>query len=217
MWRAETVKLSLRHHSLHRLSNRKLSALTAVHNYFIRRPDRTTAAERFFGTKPREMFDFLLGADQGAPSRDAICAATPRPSGSCPVPGFVGHPWRSLHSSNSPPTRWHGTKPSTAYAYPQRSYRRSATPCTGTPRIADTLSCAPRLAPTTARTAETIGPAQSSQVLSTRILGCKACVEFSKIPGVGIHSPRTLHVVATPVKWIPQITELIMEAQRDRE
>lgn len=54
-------QLSLRHHGLHRLSNRKLAALTAVHNYFIRRPDGTTAAERFFGIKPREMFDFLLG------------------------------------------------------------------------------------------------------------------------------------------------------------
>jgi len=64
-------QLSLRHHGLHRLSNRKLSALTAVHNYFIKRPDGTTAAERFFGTKPREMFDFLLAAVDlpGRPAR----------------------------------------------------------------------------------------------------------------------------------------------------
>jgi len=55
-------QLSLRHHGLHRLSNRKLSALTVVHNYFIRRRDGTTPAERFFGTKPREMFDFLLSS-----------------------------------------------------------------------------------------------------------------------------------------------------------
>ena len=53
-------QLSLRHHSLHRLSNRKLSALTAVHNYFIKRRDKTTSAERFFGTKPRDLFEFLL-------------------------------------------------------------------------------------------------------------------------------------------------------------
>jgi hypothetical protein len=54
-------QLSLRHHSLHRLSNRKLAALTTVHNYFIKRSDGTTSAERFFGSKPREMFEFLLG------------------------------------------------------------------------------------------------------------------------------------------------------------
>jgi hypothetical protein len=53
-------QLSLRHHGLHRLSSRKLAALTAVHNYFIRRRDGTTAAERFFGNKPRAMFEFLL-------------------------------------------------------------------------------------------------------------------------------------------------------------
>jgi hypothetical protein len=50
----------LRHHGLHRLSNRKLSAFTAVHNYFIKRPDGITAAERFFGNKPGKMFNFLL-------------------------------------------------------------------------------------------------------------------------------------------------------------
>lgn len=41
-------QLSLHHHGKHHLSERKLSALTAMHNYFIRRPDGTTAAERFF-------------------------------------------------------------------------------------------------------------------------------------------------------------------------
>lgn len=53
-------QLSLRHHSFHSLSNRKLAALTSVHNFFIKRKDDTTAAERFFGTKPRAMFEFLL-------------------------------------------------------------------------------------------------------------------------------------------------------------
>ena len=53
-------QLSLRHHGLHRLSNRKLAALTAVHNYYTKRPDGTTAAERFVGIKLREMFGFLL-------------------------------------------------------------------------------------------------------------------------------------------------------------
>ncbi|MCP3999020.1 MAG: hypothetical protein GY722_28750, partial [bacterium] len=32
-------QLALKHHSLHRLSKRKLDALTTVHNFFIRRPD----------------------------------------------------------------------------------------------------------------------------------------------------------------------------------
>jgi len=53
-------QLSLRHHGLHRLSNRKLAALSAVHNYFIKRRDGTTPAERLFGTRPRELFEFLL-------------------------------------------------------------------------------------------------------------------------------------------------------------
>ena len=53
-------QLSLRHHSLHRLSNRKLAALTTVHNYFIKSKDGTTPSERFFGSKPRELFEFLL-------------------------------------------------------------------------------------------------------------------------------------------------------------
>ena len=53
-------QLSLRHHSLHHIAPARLEALTAVHNYFIRRPDGTTAAERFFGTAPAGLFDWLL-------------------------------------------------------------------------------------------------------------------------------------------------------------
>ena len=53
-------QLSLRHHSMHRISNRKLAALTTVHNYFVKRSDGTTAAERFFGAKPRDLFEWLL-------------------------------------------------------------------------------------------------------------------------------------------------------------
>jgi len=52
--------LALFHHSLHRLSNRKLSALTTVHNYFVKRSDGTTAAERFFGSPPKDLFERLL-------------------------------------------------------------------------------------------------------------------------------------------------------------
>jgi len=54
------AQLSLIHHGLHRLSNRKLQALTAIHNYYIKRPDDTTAAERFFEKKPHDMFEWLL-------------------------------------------------------------------------------------------------------------------------------------------------------------
>ena len=53
-------QLALHHHHCHRLSDRKLAALTAVHNYFIRRSDGTTAAERFFGRPPDPMFESLL-------------------------------------------------------------------------------------------------------------------------------------------------------------
>jgi transposase len=52
--------LSLRHHGLHHLSNRKLGALTVIHNYFITRSDNTTAAERFFEQKPRSLFEYLM-------------------------------------------------------------------------------------------------------------------------------------------------------------
>jgi hypothetical protein len=53
-------QLSLRHHSLHRMTNRKLNALTVVHNYFLKRCDGTTAAERFFDCKPKELFNHIL-------------------------------------------------------------------------------------------------------------------------------------------------------------
>jgi len=53
-------QLALRHHSLHRLRDRKLAALTTVHNYFAQRSDGTTAAERFFGAKPGNLFEWIL-------------------------------------------------------------------------------------------------------------------------------------------------------------
>ena len=52
--------LSLRHHGLHRLSTRKLTVLTVLHNFYIQRSDRTTAAERFFEQKPKDLFGYLL-------------------------------------------------------------------------------------------------------------------------------------------------------------
>jgi hypothetical protein len=53
-------QLSLRHHSLHNIAPMRLEALTTVHNYFLRRPDGTTAAQRFFGAPPADLFGFLL-------------------------------------------------------------------------------------------------------------------------------------------------------------
>ncbi len=52
-------QLSLHHHHLHRLRSRKLKALTVIHNFFLRRSDGTTAAERFFGTRPNDLFEHL--------------------------------------------------------------------------------------------------------------------------------------------------------------
>ncbi len=53
--------LSLRNHQLRGLDHpRKRVCLTAVHNFFLTRPDGTTAAERFFGQQPRSMFAAIL-------------------------------------------------------------------------------------------------------------------------------------------------------------
>jgi hypothetical protein len=53
-------QLALHHQGRHRLSDRKLAALTAVHNYHIRRADGTTAAERFFGRAHETLFTQAL-------------------------------------------------------------------------------------------------------------------------------------------------------------
>jgi hypothetical protein len=53
-------RLALFHHGQTRLSAGRLKALTVIHNYLTERADGTTAAERFFGKKPRDVFDWLL-------------------------------------------------------------------------------------------------------------------------------------------------------------
>jgi len=53
-------QLSLRHHALHQLTGRKLQALTVLHNYAVQREDGSTAAGRFYGTMPRDLFGWLL-------------------------------------------------------------------------------------------------------------------------------------------------------------
>ena len=61
--------LSLRNHQLRGLDlPRKRAWLTAVHNFFLTRPDGTTAAERFFGQKPRSMFAAILASVEIPPT-----------------------------------------------------------------------------------------------------------------------------------------------------
>lgn len=61
--------LSLRNHQLRGLDHpRKRACLTAVHNFFLTRPDGTTAAERFFGQKPRSMFAAILASVEIPPA-----------------------------------------------------------------------------------------------------------------------------------------------------
>jgi Family of unknown function (DUF6399) len=55
--------LSLRNHQLRGLDRpRKRACLTAIHNFFLTRADGTTAAERFFGQKPRSMVAAILAS-----------------------------------------------------------------------------------------------------------------------------------------------------------
>jgi hypothetical protein len=65
-------QLSLRHHGLHRLTPRKLGALKVIHNYLVERRDGSTAAERFFGTRPQPLFVWLL-ARLPLPARPYHC------------------------------------------------------------------------------------------------------------------------------------------------
>jgi hypothetical protein len=61
--------LSLRSHQLRGLDlPRKRECFTTIHNFFLTRPDGTTAAERFFGQKPRSMFAAILDAVELAPA-----------------------------------------------------------------------------------------------------------------------------------------------------
>jgi hypothetical protein len=53
-------RLSLYHHGQGPLSAGRLQSLTAVHNFVVERADGTTAAERFFGSKPEPVFEWLL-------------------------------------------------------------------------------------------------------------------------------------------------------------
>jgi len=54
------AQLALRHQGIHRLGKNHLKALTVVHSYYIKRRDGTTAAERFFEARHKDLFEFLL-------------------------------------------------------------------------------------------------------------------------------------------------------------
>lgn len=53
-------RLSLQHHGHSRVSQRRLVALTVMHNYLVERSDGTTAAQRFYKQKPADVFSWLL-------------------------------------------------------------------------------------------------------------------------------------------------------------
>jgi Family of unknown function (DUF6399) len=53
-------RLSLQQHGHSRVSERRLKALTVMHNYMVKRGDGTTAAQRFFGQKHQDVFSWLL-------------------------------------------------------------------------------------------------------------------------------------------------------------
>jgi hypothetical protein len=61
--------LSLRSHQRRGLDRpRKRECFTTMHNFFLTRPDGTTAAERFFGQKPHSMFAAILDSVDLAPA-----------------------------------------------------------------------------------------------------------------------------------------------------
>jgi len=53
-------QLSLKFHAFRRINSNSLKILTILHNFFIKRADGTTAAERFFEQKPKDLFTWLL-------------------------------------------------------------------------------------------------------------------------------------------------------------
>jgi hypothetical protein len=52
--------LSQIHHNGRGLTTKRLKALTIIHNYYLKRSDGTTAAERLFGTKFADPFEWLV-------------------------------------------------------------------------------------------------------------------------------------------------------------
>lgn len=78
-------RLALFQHGQTRVSQRRLQALSVVHNYVLRRTDGTTAAERFFGQQHADAFSWLLQRMPDLPGpaakRPAQPARTPANAG----------------------------------------------------------------------------------------------------------------------------------------
>ena len=74
-------RLSLQHHGHSRVSEQRLKALTVIHNYLIKRRDGTTAAERFFGQKHKDVFSWLL---QRMPDLPRPAPKRPKPAAQRP-------------------------------------------------------------------------------------------------------------------------------------
>ena len=51
--------LGLKHHGWHRLPEGKLRAVGVLHNFYIKRADGTTAAERLLGEKPDDLWAWI--------------------------------------------------------------------------------------------------------------------------------------------------------------
>lgn len=77
-------RLSLLQHSHVRLGEQRLKTQTVIHNYLARREDGTTAAERFFNHKQRDLFDWLL---QRLPDLPRPAAKRPKKAAAASVPG----------------------------------------------------------------------------------------------------------------------------------
>lgn len=52
--------LSQLHHNRRGLSSRRLSVMTTLHNFYLKRPDGSTAAERLFGQSSPNLFESIL-------------------------------------------------------------------------------------------------------------------------------------------------------------
>lgn len=53
-------QLRLHHHGARQLSEQRLAVLTVLHNFMLRRPDGSTAAQRLFERPHQDLFEFLL-------------------------------------------------------------------------------------------------------------------------------------------------------------
>ena len=52
--------LSLKNHSMKKLTTKRLSVLTIIQNYYVKKTDGTTAAERFFEQAHSNLSDYII-------------------------------------------------------------------------------------------------------------------------------------------------------------